>query len=205
MNLFLQGDSSIGKSFLLREILSDYTANLDGFTVQRLYQDRKVVGFRAIILDGRFEPIDEEYNPEKSGTFIFSNKRDLSVLENMIKQVEYNCKNNCRKIVLLDEIGGFEVVSETFQKSLYSILNSTKLCMGVLKSEDNLKRTLMKDSISNEYLACYKELIHKVTEKGQLYTMTQDNKNELRNILQQQLHSYMGETNDELDEFRKRL
>ncbi len=192
MNLFLQGEPGTGKSFLLRQLLSGHVSEIEGFTVQRLYREGKIAGFRAVIFDGKFEPIDAEYDPEKSGIFISTYKKDLSILEYVINQVEYRFKNESCKIVLLDEVGGIELASENFQKSLYSILEGGRLCIGVLKSEDNLKRTLRNNCIYNEYLDCHRELVQKITGNGYLYTMTPENKNELRPELLLRLNSYMG-------------
>ena len=187
MNYFLQGESGIGKSYLLQEVLTEYASILEGFTVQRLYLDEKFMGFRACVFQGKFEGQIGEYQPDQSGIFISPKGRDLSILEDMILQVKDRCLKPSCQIVVLDEIGGIELVSQRFMNALYAILNSGKFCVGVLKSRPNLDRTLKNHGTDNDYLTSYEQLVCHINKTGQLETMTGDNREELRLRLRNQI------------------
>lgn len=191
MNFFLQGDSGIGKSYLLQEVLTEYSPVLAGFTVQRLYQGDDFMGFRACVFNGQFEGQKGEFQPGQAGIFISPDGRDLSVLEDAVLQVEISCKQRSCRIVLLDEIGGIELISDRFMKSIHSILNSGKFCVGVLKSRSNLNRTLKNHGTDEDYLTRHGQLIQKITDDGQLYNMTDKNRDELRLELQRQLKLHL--------------
>lgn len=192
MNYFLQGESGIGKSYLIQEVLAEYSSVLEGFTVQRLYLDVDFMGFRACVFHGQFEGQIGEYQPNQSDIFISPKGRDLSVLEDAILQVEDRCQKPSCEIVVLDEIGGIELVSPRFMKALYSILNSGKFCVGVLKSRSNLNRTLKNHGTDKDYLIRYEQLVQYITENGQLDTMTEDNREEMEHSLRNQIQSYLN-------------
>ncbi len=145
------------------------------------------------MVDHSLEPLDARLDTAgRDGTFISPGGKDLSVLEKVIAQVEKNCRKSSCRIVLLDEIGGFELLSDKFMSSLYEILNSGRLCIGVLKSRQNLKHTIRKrDSNCEEsgelYLNRHDMLQNRLEDHGFLYTMTSGNKERIRERLQTEL------------------
>ena len=193
MKLFLQGRSGVGKSRLLRETLDPYTEAVAGFTVQRLTQDGEPVGFRAATIEGRFPPGEAEYDPGMTGVFIFQKRQNVPALEEAILRVEEESRKSRSKLVLLDEIGGIELVSNVFMDTLNRLLSGGKPCCGVFKSHENLAHTASILKLGEEYSSRSKTLAARLEEAGELLTVTEQNYAELRDYLAARFQSLFRE------------
>ena len=149
---FLQGPSGTGKSSALRDILTPHIRQTAGFTVQRLLENGVTVGFRAIYLDGNalsFPSLEAVYTEDADNIFILRGKwLGAEVLENMLEKTLLRAQSPDIKMILLDEIGGIEMLSAKVMETLEKILNTDKPCYGVLKSKENLERTIFKLGLS---------------------------------------------------------
>ena len=193
MKLFLQGRSGVGKSCLLRETLDSYIEEIAGFTVQRLTLDGAMAGFRVVNIAGAFPPREAEYTGEMSGVFILQGQRIVSALEEAIQRVEEEShKPRCR-LVLLDEIGGIELVSTTFMESFNRILSGETPCCGVFKSHGNLAHTASILRLGEEYANLNRKLAARLEEAGELLTVTEQNRAELRAHLAARFQSLFNE------------
>lgn len=133
MHLFLEGPVKTGKSTFLRNCLHIYMDRIGGFSCQRLWQDGSPCGYRLTPADET--ALDAEFSPDLSGIFTCHtnqvSKKDPSVFETLgVSLLEEAEKKD---LILLDEIGGSELLVPDFRKTLYRILNGPVPCIGVLK------------------------------------------------------------------------
>ena len=132
-NLFISGNIRIGKSSLIRKCLSPYKDTLGGFSSQRLLDiSGNIVGYR--ITDAQDFEVERLYEPSLSGIFMIrgngGNNVDLSAFRDFaIKLIP----SEQTSIMLLDEIGGVELLDTGFRDRLYKLLRSDTPCIGVLK------------------------------------------------------------------------
>lgn len=151
-NLFFEGPVRSGKSTIIRSALLPYLDNLGGFVVQRLLDESKspvayrLIGLDAIRLLGAqgktlFQAVDAPLASinadDQKGIFLWTNPRriqlqafDSIALEIVAASQEAPC--SC-KILLLDEIGGVDLLSLLFREAVTSILQSPIPCIGVIK------------------------------------------------------------------------
>lgn len=189
MHFFLQGDQGMGKSHLLREVLKPYVSMITGFTVQRLFEDSTLVGFRAYLFAGEFPALDLSYRSELDGIFLYRNKQNVRALEHILGQVERCCLTSSCRLILLDEIGGMELLSPLFMESLTKILEGVKPCVGVLKSRRNLKHMVDYQRLDSSCLLLHKNLEELILSKGVLAELTQNNRRQLEKQLKRYLKS----------------
>ena len=193
MKLFLQGRSGVGKSRLLRETLVPYTGAVAGFTVQRLTQNGEMVGFRAAGIESAFPPREAEYTAEMTGVFIFQMRQNVPALEEAILRAEEESRKPRCRLVLLDEIGGIELVSGLFMDTLNRLLSGGKPCCGVFKSHENLAHTASILKLGEEYSSRNRKLAARLEEASELITLTEQNYAELRGCLAARFQSLFRE------------
>lgn len=155
--LFLEGPIQTGKSTLIRTCLGDFLSECGGFTSQRLLDpDGAIKGFRlcpaASPLTARDEGITD-------GVFKYFRSdgpawQDQQVFDTAGVRLLQASKK--APLILLDEIGGSELLCESFRSKLYEILGGPVPCLGVLKLSDNarrLERSYRDAPIASENLA----------------------------------------------------
>ena len=155
-NLFIEGPIQTGKSTLIRKVLREaFGPSLDGvagFTSQRLTDaGGQLLGFRLAPADAALTVVCDPAaadNVFKSFTPC-GTRVDMSVFETAgiryMDEALARAKAGQAQIILLDEIGGHELASDTFRRKLYQLLDSEYPCVGVIKSPANTKR--MDDSL----------------------------------------------------------
>jgi len=185
MNLFLQGNAGVGKSYLLWEALAPFAPSVKGFCVQRLRHNGERVGFRVVALEQGFPPPDAAYSPDMQGVFILGDAYDAAPLEEAILRVERDARG-C-KLVLLDEIGGIELSSRVFMGALRRLLSGCVPCMGVLKSRENLLHASSVLGLGTEYLALHEELEALIRDGGEIITVMDKNQEDVQKHLQNYL------------------
>lgn len=180
MTLFLQGDRGIGKSTLLREALLPHQGEVAGFAVQRLREEGRVAGFRAVSIEGELPPLEAAYSPGQSGVFLLGSTRDPAGLEAVMARAEaHSCIPGC-KLILLDEIGGIELTAAPFMAALDRLLAGPVPCVGVLKSRANLAHTLSRLGLGEGYLALHAALEERIRAGGSLLTLEPGNREGVR-------------------------
>lgn len=191
MHLFLQGPIGIGKSTLLQKAIKLSGFSITGFTAQRLIENGKTIGYRAVMVNGTLPALEASCPDDMDGVFLLNGKRNVSVLERAIQQVERDMQSPEVKLVLLDEIGGIELTSDAFMGPLRRILSGAKPCIGVLKSAGNLAHTSSVLKLGAEYPALHKELEDLIRQKGELLTVTDKNRPAIRDCLNQYVESML--------------
>ena len=149
--LFLEGPIQTGKSTLIRACLGDHLSECGGFTSQRLIgPDGNTRGFRLCPASAPLTaPVEgiagEDIAGEGFADGVFKYFRpegpayqDQQVFDRLGVQLLGASKNT--PLILLDEVGGSELLREPFRKKLDEVLGSGVPCLGVLKLYENARR-----------------------------------------------------------------
>lgn len=142
-HLFLEGPIQEGKSTLLREVLKPYMAHTGGFASQRLIApDGTTQAYRIgpASETALTAPFDINVPGGSNGIFrINRNERGSDKFPEVFDTdgVRYLTETEGKKVILLDEIGGAEMLSEPFMSALCRLLAGTVPCIGVLKRYEN--------------------------------------------------------------------
>lgn len=188
MHFFLQGEPQVGKSYLLQSELKNRSLSVTGYTPQRLYLNGDVVAYRAeMIQDNKPSiPLDGLYDPSLSNILIDRTRkmRDITVPERLIKEVRHRLMNETYDVVMLDEIGGFEMDSEEFVATILPILE-VQSCIGVIKHPSRAMIQTKKSQAGRNYQL----LVDKILERGCIFTMERS----ITTILKMKLDDYLNE------------
>lgn len=147
-NLFFDGPVRTGKSTAVRHALLPYLTNLGGFVVQRLLNpDGTPVAYRLVGMDeirqagkdaeATFMAVDAPYPVAEtealSNIFLRLSPRSFDV--NIFATYGMEClrTSNKIKLILLDEIGGVDLLSLQFRERLLATLDGSIPCIGVIK------------------------------------------------------------------------
>lgn len=158
--LFLEGNMQVGKStIILNNINHLPKSDLGGFLCQRLIKEAKTKAFRLISAESE-EILTLKYNPDLSDIFLeevfgkwIKNERVF-----LTKGIECLSCLTSKELIILDEIGGFELLLDEFREKLFEILKGDVPVLGVIKSNNN--GMIMKNSIglNNDYWTYYEKL-----------------------------------------------
>lgn len=139
--LFLEGKSGEGKTTLLFQCLSAYKKMIGGFYSQRLIDKAGLtVGFRMVSASEAWVP-RLPYRDGLTNVFIERTgtgwKKRLDFFEKEGIDMLHSLKG--RKLCLMDEIGGVELLSPDFMKAVLGCIDEEIPCIGVLKSRENFQ------------------------------------------------------------------
>lgn len=159
--LFLEGKSKIGKSTIILNNIRQYMPmeNVGGFLCQRLIHKGIIKAYRLVPFNKVITP-SAEYNTTMEDIFL-ENIDDKWIIKECVfcsKGIEMLSDINNKKLVLLDEIGGLELLNDKFREKLFEVLRNDIPVIGVLKSYSNA--VIMKNTvgISDNYWLHYKKL-----------------------------------------------
>jgi nucleoside-triphosphatase THEP1 len=196
-HIFLQGPSGIGKSTILRKVLTPYIQSVSGFTTQRLKKNGAIIGLSTACLDDSFPPlevevdVDAQHHPIFDNVFLFRGKwMGHSVLEQTLINVKQRAESPDIRLILLDEIGGIEMISAVFMKTLEQLLHGSIPCFGVFKSCENLDRAISNLNFSTQSAKLHeqhKRLETLICSRGEILTVTEQNREEVCEIVEKQL------------------
>jgi nucleoside-triphosphatase THEP1 len=178
MKLFLQGDARIGKSTLLRDALRPCEKDVAGLMVQRLFEKGAACGFRVCAVRGSLPPLEDGYSKGQDGIFLYRGQAFPGVLAAAAAKALRLCATPGCGLVLLDEIGGMELLSDVFMRSLRALLALGKPCLGVLKSHGNLMRTSAGLGLPAEVFQLREALQKTIEADGAVLSLTEENRNE---------------------------
>ena len=154
-HLFIEGPIQTGKSTLLKNFLQPYSNDTAGFTCQRLTdKNGQTIAFRLGSADST--PLTAPYSPAADNIFriIAGEKKgynNINVFDTAADLI--NAEEN-KRIILLDEIGGIEMLNESFRATLYNTLAGTVPCIGVLQQKNNAAAMSTAD-LNNESISFY--------------------------------------------------
>lgn len=138
-SLFLTGNSGEGKTTLLFQCLKPYRAVTGGFFSQRLVSESgDTVGFRLASANEEWEP-EICYHDGLTNIFLKRTKEGMVSFPEVFQKEgrELLTSHGDHKLILLDEIGGVELLIPEFMEAVYACLNGQKPCIGVIKSRNN--------------------------------------------------------------------
>jgi nucleoside-triphosphatase len=133
-NLFVTGRPGVGKTTLIRRVLSDLGVDAGGFTTHEIREAGKRVGFAVTDLRGpagvlAHVDFQSEHRVGKYGV----NRADLervgvAALESAVAGAA---------LIVMDEIGRMELCSPGFQKAVLQALDSPKPVLGTIQESGN--------------------------------------------------------------------
>ena len=121
-NLFVTGKPACGKTTLIKEVCCRNIDKVGGFYTQEIYEENERQGFLLKTFEGK-----EGVLAKKGMKSIHKLNKygiDLSILENIGIKAIYKALDE-KKIVVIDEIGSMEIISESFRKALMDSLGSS--------------------------------------------------------------------------------
>jgi len=133
-NIFLCGKPGCGKTTLIIEIIKELNLNAGGFYTSEIREKGIRKGFRITTLDGK-EGILAHLNvksPYRLGKY----KVNIKDLEEIgVASILEAMKEN--KVIITNEIGKMEMMSEKFKKAVISALDSRNKVLGVIMLKPN--------------------------------------------------------------------
>src|SRR6056297_1907079 len=142
-NIVITGDKYVGKSTLIKRCLDKFNLIPGGFVVGRTGQKNRWLSFYLV------DPYDYFYNDMSSKAY---QKRKYVIAERNSYKVRYNINVETfnkkgvelidtviklRDIVIMDELGRFELKATKFQNKVFEALDSKKTVVAVIKDEHN--------------------------------------------------------------------
>ena len=166
-NLFLTGPVGCGKSTSIASALGENLTKAGGFLTVRQKDDTgRAVAYWLKRPDGSDGQVIIDYSA-KPYTMHMEVFEDLGIrLLEEAKQFDY---------VILDEIGGFEVLSDVFLEALQRLLESDIPCIGVMKGEAPASKMIQKLGLGEVYRNRAESLRQWMEQDGEtvLYTCAQ--------------------------------
>lgn len=196
--LFLEGSSFVGKSGLIIKNLLPYQPLIGGFLVQRMTEADELHGFCLQEITGMLPSLTVPYNIRKNNIFVDCTEGCIKTHPEVFTKAGVSCLEESRlcgkRIVLLDEIGGIELLQRQFIEALYQVLGGDIPCIGVLKSTGNRKKMEKHLSIGNELTEVHRQLREDITNRfgGKILFMTSENISAVETELQAFLHKNVG-------------
>ncbi len=127
--ILLTGNPGCGKTTVLQRVVARLTQSAGGFYTQEIRQRGVRKGFGVTSLDGRKGVLAsvEVKSPKKVGKYGVN----LSALDEVAaRSIEEAVA--AKKIVVIDEIGPMEILSERFRNAVMSALRSESLILGTI-------------------------------------------------------------------------
>jgi len=140
-HFFLEGPIQEGKSTLIRKIIKDHLHRVGGFSSQRLLNDcGETVGFR-LAPAAEAMALTAKYSPGLSDVFLYFDGEKTKMEPEIFTEIAINYlrESEGKELILLDEIGGIELLAPNFRLELYEILKRDIPCLGVLKLEISMR------------------------------------------------------------------
>jgi nucleoside-triphosphatase len=138
----LTGQPGTGKTSLIKQVIASTNIDAGGFYTEEIRIRNIRTGFRIVTLDGHEAVLSHvDYNKRflvgKYGVDI--NALNEVGVTAMLKAIEHN------SLIVVDEIGKMELLSENFRDTVQSIIESSKRTLGTIMRyanpfADNIKR-----------------------------------------------------------------
>lgn len=143
-NLFLTGSVGCGKSTSIAGALGELLPKAGGFLTVRQKDDTgRAVAYWLQKPDGNNRQCIIDYSAKPY-------TMRMEVFETFGVQLLQEAGDF--DYVILDEIGGFEVLSDAFMAALMTLLNSDVPCIGVMKGEGPASKMIQKLGLGEAYV-----------------------------------------------------
>lgn len=180
-NFFLEGEKFVGKSTLIQTELREAQVSIGGFYVKRRQNESgQIMGFELRAAKELMQN-STAYGSIDEHCFIqtIDGKKlwNIGVFETFGQKLLREAMSNDVEIILLDEIGGIELLSKPFVQELLTVMRQSKKIVGVFKSEENYQTQKKQASEPLEIDRQREQLKHAILNNGgQLLTLDQQNK-----------------------------
>jgi nucleoside-triphosphatase len=128
-HLLLTGQPGVGKSTVIKQLSHSLeTYHPDGFFTQEIREDGIRKGFELVTLDGRHQLLSHVNLP---GPFRVGRYGvDLAGFEKFLETVDL--RQSASQVVILDEIGKMECLSQRFIQEVEALLDSSKMVIATV-------------------------------------------------------------------------
>jgi len=130
-NLFIAGTSGVGKTQLIREVTLSRKEHLGGFYTEPMMSGRIRKGFMIRTFDGQDRMLAAKglKSPHQLGKYGV----DLNALENVgVPALKLALMS--KSVIVIDEIGAMENMSDRFRATLLECLTSTKPILATIRA-----------------------------------------------------------------------
>lgn len=167
-SLFLTGDSGEGKTTLLFQCLKPYRAVTGGFYSQRLVDENgDTAGFRLASAKEEWES-EAFFREGLTNIFLRRTKEGMvsfpEVFQNEGRKLLAGHGDN--KLILMDEIGGMELLIPEFMEAVHDCMKGPEPCIGVLKSRKNFAMMMSRNG-GNPFAASLRDDLEEAVLKDQ--------------------------------------
>ena len=169
-NLFIRGPIRIGKSTRLRNIVNDSNLNIVGFSGQRIIDSKNIIkGYQARFMKNQKMPhVDVLHTSDLEDIFIFEKRKNGDILEKIFEDINNALNEESFDLIVLDEVGGFELKSKKAFSLLCDILKRDIPCVGTLKSYVNFNMGI-------DYEDEYKDFENLIISNGKILDVDKNN------------------------------
>lgn len=193
-HLFIEGDIGIGKSTAILQNLGEHIARAAGFGTVRTYEitkdgEHKRRGFCHYPAKD-MKKVDDIFCADNRGNFIWiDDALNFSYKAEVLE--EYSLKllspKQGDRFILMDEIGGFELLNENILQAYIRILDGEVPCIGVLKSRTNKNSTKRNLELSNQLDIAYERFREYIKNKPDILLLKayRDRMDDLEHYIQQ--------------------
>lgn len=127
LNIFLTGKSGVGKSSLLFKIINEFNCSIGGYIEKKIINNNEIKYDMVSLVDGRQNNI--------IGVSYLDNK-DYKVFKEVfntigVEIIQKSIKNS--DVIVMDEIGFFELNCIEFREEIIRALDCSKFVIGVIK------------------------------------------------------------------------
>jgi len=130
-NLFIAGTPGVGKTSLLREVTLSKRERIGGFYTDHMLAGRMRKGFVMRTFDGQERVLAAK--GMKSSHQLGKYGVDINALENVgIPALKLALE--AKDMIVIDEIGSMEMMSERFRQTLLECLTSTKPVLATIRA-----------------------------------------------------------------------
>ncbi len=129
-NLFITGKPASGKTTLIKEVCLSARDRIDGFYTEEIIENGARLGFKLKTFDGKEGVLAKK--GMKSAFKLNKYGIDIGVLEGLAAESLLRALKD-KEIIVIDEIGSMEIVSELFRKTLIVCLNSNKKILATVR------------------------------------------------------------------------
>lgn len=130
-NLFIAGTLGVGKTTLIREVTLAKRDRIGGFYTEPILSGRMQKGFMIRTFDGQERMLAAKglKSPHQLGKYGV----DLNALENVgVPALKLALMS--KDLIVIDEIGSMEMMSERFRATLLECLNSAKPVLATIRA-----------------------------------------------------------------------